>query len=306
MSAAAENCRPRVNDAQAKTKAKKNEGLSDFIQLTTREYESIRDLVYSRFGIHLTEQKKSLIVGRLQKELRRLRFKSFTQYYDHVIHDKSGEALTTLVNRISTNHTFFYREADHFTYFVEQVLPEIKAGFEARREKSVRLWCAGCSSGEEPYTLAMLLHQFFRMEIGALDIRVLATDISDRVLQIAKAGLYPGENVLKLPEALRRKYMAQTSNGEWEVEPQIRKLVHFGRFNLMRPQFPFKGTFDAIFCRNVMIYFDNPTKKTLVQKFYNFTRTPGYLFIGHSETLNRKESPYTYIRPAVYRKEEAT
>ena len=217
--------------------------------------------------------------------------------------DKTGGALPTLVNRISTNHPFFYRDPDHFTYFTEKVLPEIKAGLAARRQKTVRLWCAGCASGEEAYTVAMLLHQFFRMHIDNMDVRILATDISERVLALAKAGRYPGENVLKLPESLRKKYMTQTPAGDWEVKPKVRNIVHFGRFNLMRKQFPFKGTFDAIFCRNVMIYFDNPTKKTLAQKFYRFTRTPGYLFIGHSETLNRKESPYTYIRPAVYRKD---
>lgn len=273
------------------------------IPLHEHEYFAIRDLVYKRFGINLTEQKKSLIVGRLQKVLRQHGFKSFSEYHDFILSDTTGDAIVTLVNRITTNHTFFFRESDHFKFFVEIVLPEIKLRLQKVRGKKIRIWCAGCSSGEEPYTLAMLILEFFRSDIDNWDVALLATDISNAVLELAKHGIYTEENVSRLPVNLRQKYFTKTPDGNWRVTDNVRRLIRFGRFNLMRTDFPFKGTFQGIFCRNVMIYFDTPTKHALVERFYKFSEPNGYLFIGHSETLGRQECPYKYIRPAVYRKE---
>ena len=274
--------------------------MTNLISLTNSEYERIRDLVYSRFGINLTEQKKSLIVGRLQKVLRQYNFNSFSDYLDHILNDATGEAVVTLVNRITTNHTFFYRENDHFDFFVQNVIPELVKN--AASDKKIRIWCAGCSSGEEPYTIAMMISEYFKSGLGNWDIGILATDISNKVLDIAKTGIYTIENRSRLPEHLQRRYFKKQSENEASVVTEIRKLILFRRFNLMRNDFPFRGKFHVIFCRNVMIYFDNPTKKALVQRFYEFTRPLGYLFVGHSETLGRLEYGYQYIRPAVYRK----
>ncbi|MFQ5649177.1 MAG: CheR family methyltransferase [bacterium] len=275
---------------------------SDVIELNDKEFKLIRDLVYSKFGINLTEQKKALIVGRLQKVLREHGFSSFFEYYEHVTRDRSGEALVTLVNRISTNHTFFYREHDHFEYLTDTVLPELKKQMSSKG-KMLRVWCAACSSGEESYMLSMLIHEFFKHEISNWDIAILATDISERVLEIAKAGVYSDENISRMPDHLKRSYFKATGSGKWAVTENVRKLVLYRRFNLMRPQFPFKRKFHFVFCRNVMIYFDEPTKKALVKRIYEFLDPGGYLFIGHSETLGKGDSRLRYIRPAVYRKE---
>ncbi len=265
-----------------------------------QEYHLLRDLVYERFGIALGEQKRALISGRLQKVLREKGFSSFQEYYQYVISDPSGEALSTLINRISTNHTFFYRESDHFDFFRETVLPEILAAQRTRGQKKLRLWCPGCSSGEEPYTLAMLLVEYLAADFAHWDVGILATDISARVLEIASAGTYAAESVKRLPAKLVHKYFLRLPNGETQVHEQIKKLVLYRRLNLMRSDFPFRGKFHVIFCRNVMIYFDHPTRQELVQRFHRLLEPGGYLFVGHSESLGRSDTRFRYIKPAVY------
>ncbi len=274
--------------------------MSDSINLTENEYTGIRELVYKRFGINLTEQKKTLVVGRLQKVLRELKLNSFTEYLSYIKADQTGDAMVTLVNRISTNHTFFYREHVHFSILTQKILPELK---KQSNKKAIRIWSAGCSSGEEPYTISAMLHEFLGADISNWEIAILATDISSRVLELAKAATYSGENIGNLPVNLKKKYFTRLDGNQWSVKPLISKPILFRRFNLMRDEFPFKGQFDLIFCRNVMIYFDTPTKHTLVNKFYKFTKSNGYLFIGHSETLRSEACPYKYISPAVYHKE---
>ncbi len=160
--------------------------MDNLISITPKEFQNIRDLVYKNVGINLTEQKQSLVAGRLQKILREYGFNNFRQYYDYVISDTTGQALSTLVNRISTNHTFFYRENDHFKYLSQKVLPQLAT--RLRDKKDLRVWCAGCSSGEEPYTLAMLMFEYFGKDILFWNIGILATDISTNVLETAKRG----------------------------------------------------------------------------------------------------------------------
>lgn len=273
--------------------------MSELINLSEKEYKAISELVYNRFGINLTEQKKTLVVGRLQKVLRELELTSFTEYLGYIDADKTGDAMVTLVNRISTNHTFFYREQGHFSLFTKKILPELK---KQATEKVIKIWSAGCSSGEEPYTISIMLHEFFGAEIKNWDVAILATDISSRVLEIAKTATYSDENIGNLPVNLKEKYFTRVDGNQWSVKPILSKPILFRRFNLMRDEFPFKGQFDLIFCRNVMIYFDTPTKNTLVKKFYKFTKPNGHLFVGHSETLRTEACPYNYLSPAVYRK----
>lgn len=276
--------------------------MSALIELSNREFRLIRELVYNKFGINLTEQKKSLVVGRLQKVLREKSFSSFSQYYDYIVSDRTGQALTTLINRISTNHTFFYRENGHFDYFVRTVLPQIREQLNGKGKK-LRIWCAGCSSGEEPYAISMMVSDFFGAEINLWDVGILATDISEKVLSIARSGVYTEENVSRLPAIYRSKYFKRMSGDQWSVSDRIKKSILYKRFNLMRTQLPFRGKFHVIFCRNVMIYFDTQTKHALVDRFFKITEPDGYLFIGHSETLGRQRCPYEYVKPAVYRKE---
>lgn len=275
--------------------------MSVLIELSDREFRLIRELVYNKFGINLTEQKKSLVVGRLQKVLREKNFSSFSQYYSYITSDRTGEAMITLINRISTNHTFFYRENDHFDYFVRTVLPQIKAQLTGKSKK-LRIWCAGCSSGEEPYTISMLVNEFLGADMNSWDIGILATDLSERVLTIAKAGIYAEENVSRLPAIYRSKYFKRIADDRWSVSDRIKKNILYKGFNLMRTQLPFKNKFHVIFCRNVMIYFDNPTREALVEKFFRHLAHGGYLFIGHAESLTGISYNLKYIKPSIYKR----
>ena len=271
------------------------------MQISDEEFARIRELIYSRFGIALTEKKKSLVVGRLQKFLRSHGFSDFSSYYDYIVSDKSGKALDELVNRISTNFTYFWREPEHFIHLRDVVLPEITGKLKSVGDYDFRLWCAAAATGEEPYMLAMILRDYFASDYFKWNAGVLATDISDHALSVARDAVYPSKTLDKLPDAFRKKYFRQISTDEWQIVDEIRKELAYRRFNLMN-ELPFKKPFHVIFCRNVMIYFDQETKKKLVQKMYDCTEKGGYLFVGHSESLGRQECPYKYILPAVYRK----
>lgn len=275
--------------------------LGVLMTITDEEFQNIRKVVYDNFGINLTDQKKSLVVGRLQKLLRQMGFTTFRQYYDYVASNPA--ALNELVNRISTNHTFFYRENEHFKFMRERALPEIMQEHQQRRDKDIRIWCAAASSGEEPYTLMISLLEHFGREYEQWDVGLLATDISETALSQAVTGIYPPDRMQLVPEEVRRKYFRQTPDGQWAVTDRLKKEITYRRFNLMNKVFPFKRPFDMIFCRNVMIYFDQATRDELVHKLYDLTVPGGYLFIGHSETLGRDRTPWRYVMPAVYRKE---
>ncbi len=271
-------------------------------QISDHEFQLFATMVYDRFGIHLTEQKMSLVSGRLQKKLRELSLSSFKEYYEYIIHDKSQQSLIELINLLTTNHTFFFREKTHFDFFIHQALPELKSQLISNNLRDLRIWSAGCSSGEEPYTLVMLLMEFLGTDYSHWDAGLLATDISEKVLSFAKIGIYPEDRVKDLPPLYKQKYLQKLPNHQWEVIAKIKNEVTFRRFNLMNQQFPFKKQFHMIFCRNVMIYFDPPTRHELVQRFYQHLAPGGYLFIGHSETLGRENNLFEYIKPALYRK----
>jgi chemotaxis protein methyltransferase CheR len=270
------------------------------LKITDEEFNKIRDLVYSKFGINLTEKKKSLVIGRLNKLIKSLGLKSFNEYYETVINDSTNASLLSLVDKISTNHTFFYREKDHFELLVKRVLPEITEIIKRQGKNDLRIWCAGCSTGEEPYTIAMLINEFFGFEINNWDIGILATDISVSVLEIAEKGIYPKERTSELPANLKNKYIKKIDNDIYEVDKKLKELILFKRLNLMNETFPFKGKFHLVFCRNVMIYFDKETREKLVNKFYNYIHQGGYFFVGHSESLDRRVTPFIYLQPAVY------
>lgn len=275
---------------------------NESLRISDQEFKEIRELVYNAFGINLTDQKRGLVVGRLQKVIRDNGFRGFTDYLAHLKRDGGQKALAELVNRISTNHTFFYREKEHFDYLANTVLPELVAKLKASRDHDLRVWCAGCSSGEEAYTLAMLLLEFFGPDYHGWKAGLLATDISTHVLDLAHKGVYPPERLEGLPPALRDKYLRKTPDHQWAVNDQLRHEVTFRRFNLMESHFPFKKPFHIIFCRNVMIYFDTPTRQALSERFFDVTAPGGHLFIGHSETLGRDNCKYQYVLPAVYRR----
>lgn len=273
------------------------------MMISDEEFELLRRLIYQRFGINLTDQKRSLLVGRLQKLLRSAGYDGFRSYYEDLLADKTETKLGELVDRISTNHTYFNRERNHFEYFARTALPAVVKRLRQSGEKDLRVWCAGCSSGEEAYMLLMLMHEYFGSEYPQWNCGLLATDISSRVLDIAGKGVYPEDRIQALPQALRNKYLQPTPEGQFAFSDALRKEAVFRRFNLMNEKFPFKKPFHIIFCRNVMIYFDAPTRLTLVKKFHQFLNPGGYFFIGHSETLGRQQNLFNYLVPAVYQKE---
>lgn len=270
------------------------------IDISDQEFWQLVHYVKANYGINLS-QKRTLMVGRLQNYLVQKNIKSFSEYYKILVSDMTGELACELVNKLSTNHTFFAREAQHFDFFKHKVLPGLIAG--NNRGKDLRIWSAGCSSGEEPYTLAMILADHFADNKGFWDTKVLATDISSKVLDAAVKGVYLNEQLQSLPEHWRKGYFRKLDGEKSMVVDRIKNEVVFRIFNLMNEVFPFKKKFHVIFCRNVMIYFDNKTKMELVRRFYEHTESGGYLFIGHSESISREETAYRYIMPAVYRKE---
>lgn len=270
------------------------------ITITDKEFKQLAAYIKAHYGIYLKNEKQALVIGRLQHVLMDRNFHSFSEYYDYLISDKTGNAAAILINKISTNHTFFMREADHFDFFRDKVLPFLK---NTVLDKDLRIWSAGCSSGEEPYTLAMILDEYLGWDKNQWDARVLATDISSIVLDKATKGIYKTEDVLSLPPYWRHSYIKKLDGETSVISDKIKNDVIFRQFNLMNNPFPFKKKFHVIFCRNVMIYFDAQTKRELINKFYDSIEYGGYLFIGHSESLNHEESKFRYIMPAVYRKE---
>lgn len=270
------------------------------ISITDAEFKQLSTYINDNYGICLEEEKRSLVTGRLSVILAQNNFSSFTEYFNYVITDKTGKAANELIDKITTNHTFFMREAEHFYFFQNKILPYLA---KTVKDKDLRIWSAGCSTGEEPYTLAMITDEFFGREKIWWDTKILATDISSRVLDTAKKGIYSNDEIASLPANWKLKYFEKLGAENNALIKRIRDEVIYRKFNLMERTFPFKRKFHVIFCRNVMIYFDARSRKELVNKFYDLTEDGGYLFIGHSESLNREETRYKYIMPAVYRKE---
>ena len=186
---------------------------------------------------------------------------------------------------------------------LDTVLPELASQAKKRGKKVLRIWCSASSSGEEPYTLAMLLCEYFKYDLASWDVGVLATDISNDILETAKKGIYDAGKVSQLPDALKNRYFHKLTEHKWEVKNKIKDLVLFRRLNLMRQEFPFRGKFQVIFSRNVMIYFDEPTRQSLVKRYHGYMEPGGYLFIGCAETLGRNNNLYRFLKPGVYRKE---
>lgn len=269
------------------------------IIINNEEFEDLSQFIKVNYGINLKEEKKSLVMGRLRRVLNEKGMTSFTEYYKYISNDITGKAASELINRISTNHTYFMRERKHFDYYKDEVLPYLH---ETVTNKDLRTWSAGCSTGEEPYTLAMLVDEYFGREKVFWNTQILATDISSDVLDVGKRGIYSNKAISSIPYDMRSKYFKKADNENIEIIDRIKKEVIFARLNLINESFPFKKKFHTIYCRNVMIYFDRQTKMDLVNKFYDMTEYGGFLFIGHSETLIRSETDYKYIMPAVYRK----
>ena len=231
------------------------------LTLQPAEFRQISELAYERFGLDLKRGKEALVAARLGKKLRQLGFQSFSEYYRHVVSDTSGEALVELIDSLTTNHTSFLRERAHFEVLAEAAREEFP------KIRTLEIWSAACSSGEEPYSIAMCLADALA-RAGARAFRILATDISTRVLAVAQRAVYPAERFRELPEAWRRAYLLRGEGecrGFYKIKPEIARPVEFKRLNLIEP-FADNRLFHVIFCRNVMMYFDKPTQQDIVQR----------------------------------------
>lgn len=263
---------------------------NDFVRLYT--------FIQKKYGINLSK-KKQLIEGRLNSTLFSMGFTEYSEYVDYILTKSTEKDIEVLLNKLTTNYTYFMREKAHFDYFSKTILPFL---VKNKKDKVLSVWSAGCSTGQEPYTLSILMKEFLGKDAHLWDTRVLATDISQKVLLQAQKGVYPKESLKDMPSEWVRKYFSRVdSTDEYEVTPQLKANVIFKPFNLMDP-IKFKLPFDVIFCRNVMIYFNQQTKDDLVNRFYDTTNPGGYLIIGLSETVNKNNTKYKYIMPAIYRK----
>jgi len=265
--------------------------------LTEAQFNAISSLVKSLAGINLTEAKKELVRARLTKRLRKLGLATFDDYVEYLQNDTTGAELVAMLDVLSTNTTYFFREAKHFEWLRQEVLPRLAA------RRRVRIWSAGCSSGEEPYSIAIVLLEAIP-DLADWDAAILATDLSTEVLARARQGIYPASRLREVPPMLLGRHftlLATKPERTYRVNDPVRRLVHFARLNLMG-QWPMKGPFDVIFCRNVMIYFDRPARQDLIARFYSILAPGGTLFIGHSESLTGIDHSFRYVLPTVYRK----
>lgn len=265
------------------------------------EYNFICDLVYNQSRIKLGPNKRELVMARLSKRLRALSLRSYGEYCQLLKSRAGEEELSDLLDAMSTNHTFFFRESSHFDFLKNVVLPQM-APKDAAAPR-LRVWSAACSSGEEPYSLALLLADYYGAKKA--DWTIDCTDISYKILRKAQEAVFPSDRLKEVPPAMVSRYFQKVpppGSDEYQIVDEIKDHLKFQRLNLLGASYPFKQPFDLIVCRNVMIYFDKPTQGELVNKFWPLLKPGGYLFIGHAESLTGTTHNYKMIKPAIYQR----
>jgi chemotaxis protein methyltransferase CheR len=269
--------------------------------LTDRLFQQFSEIVYRECGINLHSGKKSLLQARLNKRLRATGIQTYGDYYGFLVSKQDSQEIVHFLDCISTNLTYFFREPQHFD-FLNQVIPDLIEQKIREKSNRIRIWSAGCSTGEEPYSLAMCIMEHLGIS-KRMDVKILATDISTRVLSIAMQGVYGNDKLKSIASGLKSKYLRNTNGNhhQYEIASELKNIITFSRLNL-KEQYPFKGPFDIIFCRNVMIYFDKETQENLVNKMARYLAVGGYLFVGHSESLMGLNHELSYVKPAIYRK----
>jgi chemotaxis protein methyltransferase CheR len=271
--------------------------------ISTRDYARLCDLIYTQAGIHLGSEKKTMLEARIKRRLKVLMLPTFENYCDYLFGSKGlKDELVPLIDVVTTNKTDFFREPRHFDFLVQRALGDLTA--EGRGGRQLMVWSAGCSTGEEPYTLAIILSEYALTHPG-FRFRILATDISTTVLAKAEVGVFSSEAVSPVPSALKRKYFMRSRDSGPErlrIVPELRKMVEFRRLNFMDSNYGLSDKADAIFCRNVIIYFDRPTQEAILKKLTNNLVPRGYMFVGHAETLHDMDLPLEPVAPALYRR----
>jgi chemotaxis protein methyltransferase CheR len=274
-------------------------------EITREEFNLFRALIVKETGICLADTKRTLVVSRLGKRLRALGFQTYSEYYHLLSKQDAGRVeIHRLINCITTNKTSFFREPYHFDMLRDQVVPEIQQRAARGGERKIRIWSAGCSTGEEPYSIAFTLRQALGAAWPSWDVRILASDIDTDVLATAEIGIYPEESAASVPPELRQHFFmrgAGQSKGLLRIRPELRPAVTFRRINFVDPAWPIRARFDAVFCRNVIIYFDKQMQRNLIERFTSHLKPHGYLFAGHSENLSSLTDLVTPLRNTVYR-----
>lgn len=261
--------------------------------MNNKIFEKFRVLIYDSIGINYNENKKILMESRIKKLMTRYSTESFEEFYDMIFDDKA--LMTEFLNEMTTNKTNFFREINHFNFIKNEINSIMSANKRINLNKEIRVWSAGCSTGEEPYTIAMVLKELMQDRIK---IKVLATDISTEVLNKALKKTYPFSTALDIPPIYLTKYFYKSKEG-YVVSDEISDMITFRQFNFLN-KFPFKNSFDIIFCRNVMIYFDAKTREELTDKFYKVLVKNGIMIIGHSESLTDNKKRFKYLKPTIY------
>jgi chemotaxis protein methyltransferase CheR len=273
------------------------------LQMPDHVFQKLSAFIYSQYGIKMPEVKKVMLQSRLQKRLRELKMESYEQYCD-LIFSKDGEAmeLVHMIDVVTTNKTDFFREPSHFDFMTQTVLPEFV--IRDKSGKVLKIWSAGCSSGEEVYTLAIVLSEF-QQEHKSFDFSIFGTDISTRILQKAVDAIYTEERASNIPVDIKKKYFLRSKDRvkpTVRVVPDLRKKAVYQRLNFMDDYYPVNETFDVIFCRNVLIYFDRPTQQSVINKLCSKLRSGGYFFLGHSESITGMQVPLVQLKPTVFMK----
>lgn len=259
------------------------------------DFDFIKQVIGSHTGIVLSESKRNMVYGRLSRRLRVLGMSRFNEYCD-LLRDEDKDELVNFVNAITTNLTSFFREKHHFDYLEKVIIPQLLA---QNTNKRIRIWSAGCSTGEEPYSIAMVLQESIP-NIKTWDVKVLATDLDSNVVATAKAGIYTEERIEGIALSRKKRWFSQ-NGGKVQVSSELKQLITFNQLNLMN-EWPLKGLFDLIFCRNVVIYFSKDTQRKLVSRYADYTKDQGHLFLGHSESLFKVTDRYKLIKNTMYQK----
>lgn len=273
--------------------------------MSLAEFERLSGFIQEQCGIKMPHGKKVMLEARLQKRLRMLKLATFREYCEHLFDERTGaEELIHMINAVTTNKTDFFREPQHFSVLTETVLSDYVNSDDWGPGKTFRIWSAGCSSGEEPYTIAMVLNEFAAVHPG-FRFSILATDISTKVLDRARTAIYEQERIATVPLDMKQKYFMRSKNrekGQVRVVPELRSLVQFEQVNLMDERLLLSDVVDTIFCRNVIIYFERRNQERLLSRLCRWLQPGGYLFLGHSETVHGFDLPLLRVTSTVYRK----
>lgn len=271
------------------------------MEMTLRDFKRLSSFITQNFGIKMPETKMIMLQGRLQKRLYKLNIDSYSSYCDYLFTKGNEHEIINMIDVVSTNKTDFFREPQHFLILAEEILPEI---INQLQDRTIKIWSAGCSSGEEPYTLAIVLSEFLAQHPN-IDFNIFGSDISLSTLQHAVKAVYTEDRIIEIPLNLKRKYFLRSkdrANPTVKIVPEIRKKVSFDRINFMDRCYTVSDSFNAIFCRNALIYFDRDDQEKIIHRLCKHLVINGYFIIGHSESLVRMDIPLKQIKPTIFQK----